>query len=492
MEKQLFLKSKKIEKITLIFDALAVIAYIALFLFLFNQLQMPMDGVGVILEDLETFNPIYNDFPGIFKNIVLNRGQMNSIISILIIFFIVSFPMLFINIKKNKTRTIYDIDSYSTASTFVQAIINLLTFNFIGAGLRVYNTFVLIKFLKGYSPKEFFKSIIPAIKNKRAERKAKKAEIIEDEEVKDEYSLSIKKSIRRQTAVSTVRLLLTYLFLVLIALIIIIPFYWMVLTSVKTFSESSSTLNPQFFLWIDRWNWVNYKVVLTEQNFGLYIKNTVIVALLSTFGTIITTVLSAYAFARIEFKGRELLFSILIMTMMIPGELYIITNFITVSKNGFGWIGNPTGENQYFLAMILPFVTSISYIFFLRQNFKQIPESLYKAARVDGCSDFKYLMRVMVPIASPTIFTITILNIFGSWNAYIWPRIITSVGDINGSNYWLISNALRDTDFVLDTGRVMYNLQIAASTLVTVPLLIVFFMFRKYIMNGIGRSGTKG
>ena len=177
---------------------------------------------------------------------------------------------------------------------------------------------------------------------------------------------------------------------------------------------------------------------------------------------------------------------------MIPGELYIITNFITVSKNGFGWIGNPTGENQYFLAMILPFVTSISYIFFLRQNFKQIPESLYKAARVDGCSDFKYLMRVIVPIASPTIFTITILNIFGSWNAYIWPRIITSVGDINGSNYWLISNALRDTDFVLDTGRVMYNLQIAASTLVTVPLLIVFFMFRKYIMNGIGRSGTKG
>jgi ABC-type glycerol-3-phosphate transport system permease component len=177
------------------------------------------------------------------------------------------------------------------------------------------------------------------------------------------------------------------------------------------------------------------------------------------------------------------------MTMMIPGELYIITNFITVSKNGFGWIG--TENNHYFLAMIIPFMTSISYIFFLRQNFKQIPESLYKAARVDGCSDFKYLMRVMVPIASPTIFTITILRVFSSWNAYIWPRIITGIGGTEGESYWLISNALRDTSFVLDD-RVFSNLQIAASTLVTVPLLIVFFAFRKYIMNGIGRSGTKG
>jgi len=178
------------------------------------------------------------------------------------------------------------------------------------------------------------------------------------------------------------------------------------------------------------------------------------------------------------------------MTMMIPGELYIITNFITVSKNGLGWVG--TQNNNYFLAMIIPFVTNISFIFFLRQNFKQIPEALYKAARVDGCSDFKYLTRVMVPIASPTIFTITILNVFSSWNAYIWPRIITGVGGQEGKNFWLISNALRDTAFVREDSKVMYNLQIAASTLVTVPLLIVFFLFRKYIMNGIGRSGTKG
>lgn len=486
MEKQLFKKTRKIENITFIFDILAIVVYIALFLILFGMLALPpvVDG-RMNLDLLQFMTPTYD-----FIGRTFDRGQMNSIISILVMFMVVTVPLLFINVKKNGTRTIYEVNSYTVASKFVQAIINLLSFNFVSAGLRIYNMFVLIKFVKGYSPKEFFKSIIPAIKAYFAQRKENK-KIKKDDSSVDEYSASLKKSIRRQTTVNVFRLLTTYLFLVIMALIIIIPFYWMVLTSLKDFSGAVST-NPEFFIGISRWNWVNYKVVLTELNFGLYIRNTVMVALFSTAGTIFTTILAAYAFARIEFKGRELLFSILIMTMMIPGELYIITNFITVSRNGLGWVGMPTGENQYFLAMIIPFVTSISYIFFLRQNFKQIPESLYKAARVDGCSDFKYLTRVMVPIASPTIFTITILNIFGSWNAYIWPRIITGVGGQEGKNYWLISNALRDTAFVQDSGRVMYNLQIAASALVTVPLLIVFFMFRKYIMNGIGRSGTKG
>ena len=485
MDKKLFEKSKKIEKITFIFDILAIIAYIALFLILFQLLELPPIVNGSMdLDILQFMTPTYE-----FLGSTLDKFQMNSIISILVIFLVITVPMLTINIKKNNTKTIYDIDSYTAASKFVQAVINLLSFNIVGFVLRTYNTFLLIKFVKGYNAKEFFKSIIPAIKAKFAKFKEKK-EVV-DESGLDEYSASLKKSIRRQTAVSTVRLLGTYLFLILMALIIIIPFYWMVLTSLKDFT-GATTPNPEFYIGISRWNWINYKVVLTEMNFGLYIRNTVLVALFSTGGTIITTILAAYAFARIEFKGRELLFSILIMTMMIPGELYIITNFITVSKTGFGWVGMPSGENNYFLAMIIPFVTSISYIFFLRQNFKQIPESLYKAARVDGCSDFKYLMRVMVPIASPTIFTITILNVFSSWNAYIWPRIITGVGGQEGQNYWLISNALRDTAFVQDTGRVMYNLQIAASALVTVPLLVVFFAFRKYIMNGIGRSGTKG
>lgn len=485
MNKQLFEKSNKIERITILFDFLAIAAYITLFLVLFNLLALPevIDG-SMNLDNLQYMTPTY-EFLG--KN--LDKWEMNTIISLTIVFMLVAIPMVFINSKKLKNRTIYEVDSYVAGSKFFQAIINLLSFNPVSFGLRIYNMFILVKFVKGYNAKEFFKSIIPAVRSYFKKVLAKKEK--EKTEGVDEYSLSIKRSIRRQNAGNALRMLFTYIFLVFMALIIIIPFYWMIITSLKDFAGASSA-TPEFFINISRMNWVNYKVVLTELNFGLYIRNTVFVALFSTAGTIITTVFSAYAFARIEFKGRELLFSILIMTMMIPGELYIITNFITVSRNGLGWVGMPTGDNNYFLAMILPFVTSISYIFFLRQSFKQVPESLYKAARVDGCSDFKFLTRVMVPIASPTIFTITILNVFGSWNAYIWPRIITGVGGQEGQAYWLISNALRDTAFVLDNGRVMYNLQIAASTLVTVPLLVVFFMFRKYIMNGIGRSGTKG
>ncbi|MBI9009574.1 MAG: carbohydrate ABC transporter permease [Tenericutes bacterium] len=485
MNKQLFEKSNKLERWTLFVDFIAIVIYISLFLILFKLLELPEVVNGSMdLDILQYMEPIYQ-----FLGSTLDKWQMNTIISLSVVFTIVAVPMFFINLKKVKIRTIYEVDSYVAGSKFFQGIINLLSFNPISAGLRIYNMFILVKFVKGYDAKEFLKSIVPAVKAYFKRLFTKKVK--ENTEGLDEYSLSIKTSIRRQNAANALRLLFTYIFLVFMALIIIIPFYWMIITSLKDFS-GATTATPKFFISISRMNWVNYKVVLTELNFGLYIRNTVIVALFSTAGTILTTVLAAYAFARIEFKGREILFSILIMTMMIPGELYIITNFITVSKNGFGWVGMPTGENNYFLAMILPFVTSISYIFFLRQSFKQVPESLYKAARVDGCSDLKFLMRVMVPIASPTIFTITILNVFGSWNAYIWPRIITGVGGQEGQAYWLISNALRDTAFVLDNGRVMYNLQIAASTLVTVPLLVVFFMFRKYIMNGIGRSGTKG
>lgn len=484
MNKKLFDKSNKIEAYTLLVDALAAIGYLIIFLVLFARLVLPdiVDG-SMDLDNLEFMAPEYQ-----FLGMTIANSVMNAIISLDVLFTIIAVPMLFINIKKLRTRTIYEVDSYVVTGKFFQGLINLLSFNPISFGLRIWNMFVLVKFVKGYSVKEFFKSIIPAVK-KFFKKLFTKKEAIDESESVDEYSASIKRNIRRQNTAKILRVTFTYIFLIFMAIIIIIPFYWMVVTSLKDFSGATSN-TPEFFISISRMNWVNYKVVLTELNFGLYIKNTVIVAVFSTLGTVITTILSAYAFARIEFKGREVLFSILIMTMMIPGELYIITNFLTVSKNGFGWVG--TDNNNYFLAMIIPFVTSISYIFFLRQAFKQVPESLYKAARVDGCSDFKFLMRVMVPIASPTIFTITILNVFGSWNAYIWPRIITGVGGSEGQNYWLISNALRDTAFVRDDGLVMYNLQIAASTLVTVPLLIVFFMFRKYIMNGIGRSGTKG
>jgi ABC-type glycerol-3-phosphate transport system permease component len=485
MNRELFNKSNKIEKYTFIFDFLAIAAYITIFLILFSMIQLPVDpDTGEI--SLERVENVLFDY-SIFGNTVSN-ATLNLLMSLLVIFMLVSIPVFVVNVKKLRNRTIYEVDSYVAASKFTQAIINLLALNPIAAGMRIWNMFVLIKFVKGYSPKEFFKSIIPAVKAKFKQWTTKKEKI--DDSGYDEVTLTLKKNIRRQNVAKVFRISFTYIFLILMALVIVVPFYWMILTSLKTFTGATK-LNPDFFIGLRNMNWVNFKVVLEALNFGVYIRNTVIVAVFSTLGTIITTILSAYAFARIEFKGRELLFSILIMTMMIPGELFIITNFITVSKNGLGWIGS--GNDQYFLAMIIPFITSISFIFFLRQNFKQIPESLYKAARVDGCSDFKYLTRVMVPIASPTIFTITILNVFSSWNAYIWPRIITGLDPVIGRNYWLISNALRDASFVQEgSGRVMYNLQIAASTLVTVPLLIIFFAFRKYIMNGIGRSGTKG
>ena len=268
----------------------------------------------------------------------------------------------------------------------------------------------------------------------------------------------------------------------------------MILTALKTYDQSRAQ-NPSFWLAFKDLQWVNIRYVIEELKFGQYIRNTLIVAVASTIGTVITTILAAFAFSRIDFKGRDAIFSVLLMTMMIPGEIYMITNFLTVSRHGFGWVGtgvdNPIG---YFATLIFPNMISVFYIFFLRQSFKQIPDTLYKAAKVDGCSDFKFLRRVMIPIAAPTIFTITILNILGAWSAFIWPRLITSVEPF-GRKYWLISVALREESFVLESGAdplPMFNLQIAATAIVTVPLIIVFLLLRKYIMSGVGRSGTKG
>jgi ABC-type glycerol-3-phosphate transport system permease component len=419
----------------------------------------------------------------------VTTAKVNTILSLLTLLMIVSIPMLVIHYKKLRSMTIYELNDYSVSGKFVQGIVSLISINPVSAGLRFYNTFVTLQVVRGYGFKKFLTTIKPWMKRLFE----KKPKLVLEEESDDVETLALKKNIRRQNMVYAVRMVVTYFFLVLMALVILVPFYWMVVTSLKTFYESTVTQNPSIFIRLADMQWVNYKVVLQELDFGRYLGNTVLVAIISTTGTIFTTILAAYAFAKIDFKGRELIFSILIMTMMIPGELYIITNFLTVSRSGFAWIGNPAGENNYFLTMTIPFMTSISYIFFLRQNFKQIPDTLYQAARVDGCNDLKYLTRVMVPIASPIIFTITLLNIFGAWNAFIWPRMITASNPIDGRNYWLISVALRDASFNYPGGdRIMYNLQIAASALVTVPLMIVFFAFRKYIMSGVGRSGTKG
>ena len=271
---------------------------------------------------------------------------------------------------------------------------------------------------------------------------------------------------------------LIYVFLAIMALIIIFPFYWMLITSLKSTEEirrTTQTFFPEVVMWS------NYVDVFKRFDFVTYLRNTLIVGVISTLGTLITTIFAAFAFARLEFKGRDLMFSILLMTMMIPGEMMVITNYITVSN--LGWLKDATGV---FTSMIVPFWISVFYIYLLRQNFKQIPNELYLAAKVDGKSDWSYLWKVMVPLAKPTLITIFILKLMGAWNSYVWPNLIA-----DKEQYRLISNGLRSS-FSTVTGEPQYGLQMAATVLVTVPLLLLFIFFRKYIMRGVGRAGIKG
>lgn len=280
--------------------------------------------------------------------------------------------------------------------------------------------------------------------------------------------------------------ILLYSFLVVIALFIIVPFYYMLVTSLKTVAEIDS---DRFIFFPESWVWENYSELFTNKNgtitkgislWNMY-KNTIVVALLTTTGVIVTTVFAAFAFARLNFKGRELIFSLLLATMMIPGEIYVITNYQTIASLHL--------RNSY-TALVLPFMTSIFYTFFLRQTFKQIPNELYLAAKVDGTTDFGYLFKVMIPIAKATIITIIILSMIGTWNAYVWPSLAT-----NQKNMYLVSNGLLE----MFKGKVeqsgpnsILNVQMAGSTMITVPLLIVFILLRKYIMSGVSRSGIKG
>jgi len=280
--------------------------------------------------------------------------------------------------------------------------------------------------------------------------------------------------------------ILTYSFLVFFAIVIIIPFYWMILTSLKDFQDLTVT-PPILFLPFNRWNLDNFSNAMKAAPYLTFMKNTVIVSTLATIGTIFTTILASFAFSRLNFKGRDTLFFILLSTMMIPGEIFVITNFITVSD--FGWLGSNNVSQTYsdaLKALSFPFMTSIFYIFFLRQAFRQIPDELYYAAKVDGTSDFKYLWRIMVPIAKPTIITIIILNAMGTWNAYIWPNLVT-----DNENFRLVTNGLR-TAYNELSGQVIFNEQMAAALIVTAPLLAVFFLLKKYIMRGVSRSGIKG
>ncbi len=302
--------------------------------------------------------------------------------------------------------------------------------------------------------------------------------------IKDEGS-SIKSKERASKIVNVVSLVLVYAFLVFAALLFIFPFYWMIITSFKSGDEIKGFLpgmeGVQTFWPVHFVN--NYADLTSKFDFATYVSNTLIVGIFSTVGTLITCILSAFAFARLEFKGKNFIFTLLLSTMMIPGEMMVVTNYVSVSN--FGWT-NGTRSGAY-LAMIIPFMVSVFYIYLLRQNFMQIPNELYLASKVDGKTDWQYLWKVMVPLAMPSIVTIFILKLMGSWNSYIWPNLVSG----GNSAFKLVSNGLRDS-FQTGTNFDEYGRQMAATVLVTLPLLLVFIVFRKYIMRGVSRAGIKG
>ena len=265
-----------------------------------------------------------------------------------------------------------------------------------------------------------------------------------------------------------------YIFLAIVAVVVIFPFYWMINSSLKTLSEYKRTI-PTF--WPEQIVFENYVSAYNTANLGILFINTLYVGLVSTILSLIITVITAFAFARLEFKGKDTLFAALLATMMIPGELFTITNYATVSD--LNW-------KMTFSALIIPFLVSVFYIYLLRQNFLQIPNELYLAAKVDGTSDMKYLLKVMIPLSMPTLVSITILKMMGAWNSYVWPNLVS-----NDAAHRLITNGLRNS-FTDSTGDVDYPVQMAAVALVSLPLFLVFIFLRKYIMKGVSRSGIKG
>ncbi|MCI8926984.1 MAG: carbohydrate ABC transporter permease [Lachnospiraceae bacterium] len=268
---------------------------------------------------------------------------------------------------------------------------------------------------------------------------------------------------------------ITYILLVLWAVIVLFPFYWMILTSVKSYGAYNSENIPQFFTLSPTLE--NYGAAFTEVPLGKYLLNTTIFTLATTAIMLAVITFAAFAFARLEFWGKNIVFVLFLSLMMIPGELVIITNFVTVTN---------LDMRNSFPGLILPSVTSVFYIYLLKENFEQIPDSLYYAAKVDGTSDLKYLFRVMLPISKPTLITITILKVIECWNSYVWPRLIT-----DDENYFLVSNGIqeiRENGF----GRENIPAMMAAVVVISVPLIVLFLIFRNKIMAGVSSGGTKG
>lgn len=280
---------------------------------------------------------------------------------------------------------------------------------------------------------------------------------------------------RRSRRKERVRQGITYFLLSLWALVVLFPFYWMILSSLKSYSAYNSEYVPKFYTTSPTLQ--NYFDAFTAVPLTGYFLNTLIFTAATTAIMLVVIVLAAYAFARLDFRGRNLTFTLFLALMMIPNELVIITNFVTITN----W-----GMRNTFWGLILPSVTSVFYIYLLKENFEQVPEELYKAAKVDGTSDLKYLLRVMIPICRPTIITIVILKIIECWNSYVWPRLIT-----DDQAYFLVSNGIqeiRENGF----GRENIPAMMAAVVVISVPLIVLFLIFHKKIMAGVSRGGTKG
>lgn len=274
---------------------------------------------------------------------------------------------------------------------------------------------------------------------------------------------------------STVGKTITYFFLTVWGLIVLFPFYWMILTSIKSYGSYNGEYIPKFYATNPTFE--NYVSAFTAVDLGKYFLNTFVFTILTTAIMLVVTVFAAFAFSRLNFKGKNITFAIFLSLMMIPSELVVITNYVTITN----W-----GMRNTFTGLILPSVASVFYIYLLKENFEQIPEELYKAAKVDGTSDLKYLLKVMIPICKPTIITILILKVIECWNSYVWPRLVT-----DNPAYYLVSNGIqeiRENGF----GRENIPAMMAAVVVISVPLIILFLIFHKKIMAGVSRGGTKG
>ena len=280
------------------------------------------------------------------------------------------------------------------------------------------------------------------------------------------------KAIQRKNGLLTA---LTYLLLSIWAVVVLFPFYWMVLTSFKSYGAYNGERTPVFFTLSPTLE--NYENAFTAVPLLGYLLNTLIFSVITTAAMVVVSTLAAYAFARLKFKGKNLVFGLFLSMMMIPTELVVITNFVTITN----W-----DMRNSFLGLILPSITSVFNIYLMKENFEQVPEELYKAAKVDGTSDLKYLWKVMIPICKPTLVTITILKLIECWNSYVWPRLIT-----DDPAYYLVSNGIqeiRENGF----GRENIPAMMAAVVVISVPLILLFLAFRKKIMEGVSQGGTKG